>query len=272
MRNLVSYIIENSTRLLFFLLLGFSTIVTVQHHAYYRSQWVGSVNSVNGYFFQKRYELKMYLNLEVENAMLVRDNTFLKQQLYNKVTPIPDPELDSLLKSKYVVYKSDVINNSYSDYRNYMTLNIGAKSGVKPDMGVFTSKGVIGIVERTSDNFSSVMSVLNQKTEINAIVKNTNYFGTLKWDGKYYNVMQLIDVPNVAKVKVGDEIVTGGMSAIFPKNIPIGVVYKLEKESNSNYYIIHVKLHADMTNLGHAYVIQNNLRDEIIELESQIVK
>lgn len=268
MRKLVSYIMENSNQLLFFLLLGFSFLITLQHHSYYRSKVVGSVNNVNGSIAQSIYDMERYWALAEENEMLVRDNLLLKEQVYNssKGNVYPN-EVRSEEGELYCVYSCEVIRNSFNSYKNFLLLNIGASSGVQPDMGVFNSKGIIGVVEKVSDNYASASSVLHNKTEINAIIKGTHHFGTLRWDGKDYRFMQLIDVPGVANIKVGDKVVTGGMSAIFPSNIPIGVIDKLIKEDNSNYYQIQVKLYNDMTNLGHAYVIYNSHREEILELE-----
>lgn len=269
MQRIVSYIIENSNRLLFFLLLGFSIVATIQYHAYYRSQLVGSVNEVNGHLLQEINKLEAYLHLKEENQALVEDNLRLKQQLLNVKKQIPDYKMDTVFNTDHYIFrKANVINNSYRSLKNYLTLDAGIKQGIVPDMAVINSRGVLGVVETTSENYSSVSSLLNTKTEINAIVKNTNHFGTLTWDGKDHRFMQLIDVPRLAKLKKGDIIVTGGMSAIFPANLPIGAIHKLYLEKHTNYYIIQVLLFNDMTNIGHAYVIENKTKKEITELES----
>ncbi len=273
MQRLVTYIIENSNRLLFFLLLGFSLVLTIQQHAYHRSQFVGSVNFVNGEAYYQIYQLKLYLNLRSENEMLVKENMRLKQTLLNVKKQVPDLKIDtSFTKTIFNVFKANVINNSYGSLRNFITLDKGANQHIKPDMAVINSKGILGVVEKTSENYSTVTSLLSIKTEINAIIRGTNHFGTLTWNGKDFRYMQLIDIPRVAKVKKGDVVVTRGMSAIFPANLPIGVISKVFKEKNTNYYIRQVKLFNDMTNLGHAYIIENKERFEIKQLESTIIE
>ena len=59
---------------------------------------------------------------------------------------------------------------------------------------------------------------------INAKVKNTNHFGSLSWDANNFQIMNLDDVPKSALIKNGDTIQTGGMSSIFPEDIPIGTI------------------------------------------------
>ncbi|MCY1481742.1 Cell shape-determining protein MreC [compost metagenome] len=136
-------------------------------------------------------------------------------------------------------------------------------------MGVVNSLGIIGIVEHTSKNYATVISILNIKSEINARIKKSNHFGTLRWDGKSTGFVQLIDVPRLANVRKGDTIVTGNESVTFPPNINIGVIDKIYTDKETNYFTLNVRLFNDMTNLGHVYVLENYERKEIEELEAK---
>jgi rod shape-determining protein MreC len=150
-------------------------------------------------------------------------------------------------------------------------------------MGIINSTGIVGIINRTSKNYSSVMSILNIETKINAKVKRTSHFGTLEWDGLSNNYLLLNDIPETADIKVGDSIITGGMSLIFPEGINVGVVSKvinknkyndsllrfntnndkyLDFEFRENYLNIEVKLHTNMNNLNNVYVIESLNREE----------
>jgi rod shape-determining protein MreC len=160
-----------------------------------------------------------------------------------------------------------VIRNSYSVYENYLTINSGERQGIKPDMGVINSLGIVGIIDNTSPNYATVISILNKKSQINAKVKKSNHFGSLIWNGKSTGYVQLIDVPRLASVRKGDTIVTGGQSVIFPENINIGTIDKVYIDNETNYYTLDIKLFNDMTNLGHVYIIKGKDRQEIINLE-----
>jgi rod shape-determining protein MreC len=145
----------------------------------------------------------------------------------------------------------------------------GAKDSIKEDLGVISSKGIIGIVQNVSQRFSRVISILNTNTSINAKLKKTYHFGTLTWDGKNPNILSLVDVPRSAPVKKGDTITTGGRSLVFPENVPIGIISDFELDENIGYYSISVKLFNDMTNLKHVYVIENTSKEEAYELLNQ---
>ena len=162
-----------------------------------------------------------------------------------------------------------VINNNFSRIDNYLTINRGTKSGIEAEFGVITSKGIIGIVDRSNAGYSRVISILNSRSRINAQLNNTYHFGSLIWDGKNPNIVQLIDVPRQAPLKKGDTIITGGRSLIFPKGIPIGSIEDFSLDQTESYYTINIKLFNDMTNIGYVYVIENLNKEEIQEVQQE---
>ncbi len=270
MQQIFIFIIKNSTRLLFLLLLVISLLLTIQSHSYHRSKVINSANFITGGVYERINSVNEYLNLKTENEGLANENARLKSLLYNRKDTAK--VIDNALLSNFGNYKviqSKIINNNYNVHENFLTINSGTAKGVKPDMGVVNSKGIIGIVENTSKNYATVISILNIKSQINAKIKKTNHFGTLTWNGRNTGYVQLIDVPRLASVKKGDTIVTGAQSVIFPENVNIGTIHKIYTDDKTNYFTIDVKLFNDMTSLGHVYIIENKDRKEILELEAQ---
>jgi rod shape-determining protein MreC len=45
-----------------------------------------------------------------------------------------------------------------------LTIKGGSAAGIRPDMGVINSAGIIGIVDKTSKNYATVISILNVKS------------------------------------------------------------------------------------------------------------
>lgn len=270
MQQLFIFIIKNSTRILFLLLLVISLSLTIQSHSYHRSKVINSANFITGGVYERINSVNEYLNLKTENEGLANENARLKSLLYNRkdTSKIIDKELLSNF-GNYKVIQSKIINNSYNVHENFLTINSGTAKGVKSDMGVVNSKGIIGIIENTSKNYATVISILNVRSQINAKIKKTSHFGTLTWNGKNTGYVQLIDVPRLASVKKGDTIVTGAQSIIFPENVNIGTIHKIYTDDKTNYFTIDVKLFNDMTSLGHVYIIENIDRKEILELENQ---
>ena len=270
MQQIFNFIYKNSNRLLFLLLLGISLALTIQTHSFHRSKIISSANFLSGGVYERINNLNEYLNLKTQNDELASENAKLRSILFNVKDTSNIAKLDSIkgVKSEDVLV-SKVIHNSYNVHENYLTLNSGELQGVKPDMGVINSLGIIGIIDNTSPNYSTVMSILNKKSQINAKIKKSNHFGSLVWDGKSTGYVQLIGVPRLASIKKGDTIVTGGQSAIFPENIGIGTIANIYTEKETNYYKINIKLFNDMTNLGHVYIIKSKNREELINLEKR---
>ncbi|MFV5699582.1 rod shape-determining protein MreC [Flavobacterium sp. ZT3R17] len=268
MQQIFNFIFKNSNRLLFLLLLGISLVLTIQSHSFHRSKIISSANFLSGGVYEKVNSVNEYLNLKTQNDALALENAELKSLLFNRKDTTAVQKLDSLkgVKADDIIV-SKVIHNSYNVYENYLTLNSGELQGVKPDMGVINSLGIVGIIDNTSPHYATVISILNKKSQINAKIKKSNHFGSLVWNGKSTGFVQLIDVPRLAAIRKGDTIVTGGQSVIFPENINIGTIAKIYIDNQTNYYTLDVKLFNDMTNLGHVYIIKSKDRDELINLE-----
>ncbi len=267
MQQIFNFILKNSNKLLFLLLLGISLGFTIQFHSYHKSKVISSANFVSGNAYQKINEVESYFSLRGQNEELAFENARLKMLLFNKKDTIVPEIIDLQGQEKTNIILSRVIHNSYDRYENYLTIDSGSKLGVKPDMGVINDLGIVGIVDNTSTNFATVISILHKKNPINAKIKKSNHFGSLSWDGKSTGFVQLIDVPRLANVRKGDTIVTGGQSTIFPENINIGTINNVYTEKETNFYTINIKLFNDMTNLGHVYIIKNRDTPEILKLE-----
>lgn len=273
MQQIINFIVKNSYRLLFLLLLIISMFLVIKSHSYHRSKVVNSANIVSGTVFEKTNEIKTYFSLKEQNNKLAKENADLRKLLFNKKDSISVLKKDSLKGyDKINVIQSRVINNSYNVSENYLTINSGSLQGIKPDMGVINSQGIVGIVEKTSPKYATILSVLNIKSQINAKIKKSNHFGSLIWNAKNAGFVQLIDIPRLASVKKGDTVVTGGRSTIFPENIPVGIIDKIFIDTQTNYYTLNIRLFNDMTNLNHVYVIENKESDEIIKLEKETAK
>lgn len=267
MQQIINFIIRYKNFLLYIFLLIISLGFTVQSHSYHQSSFFNSSNWIAGNIYQTSFSVTSYFDLNNENKGLIEENKRLRDELFNiKITDLI--ELDSVQMS-YTIASGQIIKNSYTNLRNYITINKGKKDSIKTDMGVITAKGILGIVENTSNSFANVQSILNENSNINAKIKNTNHFGSLVWNAKTYNVVQLIDIPRLVPLTIGDTIVTGAMSSIFPEDIPIGTIKKFNLDTSKSFYTIDVALFNDMTNIKNVYIVNNINRQEIQQLEAK---
>jgi rod shape-determining protein MreC len=268
----IIYFFQKFKYFLFFLFLEcIALTLTFNNLNFHKSKFVNSANSVTGIFYSTLSNSKEYLSLKSKNQSLQEENTQLKNDLErNKLFFSTDILVLDTVKyhQKYTYTEAKIINNNYSKPHNFLTINRGVNEGIVKEMAVINRKGIIGITENVSNNYTRVQSILNKNSNINARLKgNTAYFGTLKWNSIDYNTVQLHDIPRQAPLKIGDTIETGGKSTIFPEGIPIGTVSKINKRNTANSKI-NVTLFNDMSNLENVYVVKNLHKQEIQLLEN----
>lgn len=271
MKQIIKFIEKYRYFILFIFLEFFALFFTIQSHSYHRSRFVNSANSITGNIYNKLSEFRDFFNLKTENQRLLDENTYLKNLLNIENLPIDSInsfKIDTTNQIQpFTYFNAKIIKNDYSKRNNYLLINKGNKQGIEPEMAVVNSKGIIGVTKSVSKYNSTVISVLNKYSQINAKIKNNNHFGTLNWDGKDYRKLQLLDLPRQANIKIGDTIITGGKSTIFPEGILVGTIENIEK-SNKTFKLIDVLLFNDMSSISNVKLIKNNQKKEILFLES----
>jgi rod shape-determining protein MreC len=268
MQQIIFFLIRNKNFLLFIALFSISIFLTIQTHSYHKNKFINSSNAITGGIYSIKSSITDYFNLREENKILINENTRIRKQLESYKSKVVNQNIDtSSILSKYYFVSAKVINNSFSKTKNKLTINKGKRDSIQLDMGVITSKGIVGIIDNVSNKYATIQSILNTNSQINAKLKNAKHFGSLVWNAEDPNVIQLIDIPRLAPVKTGDTIVTGGRSTIFPEGILIGAVIDFELTEDENSQNLNIQLFNDMTNLEHVYIINNIDTQEIINLE-----
>ena len=268
MQQIIFFLIRNKNFLLFIVLFSISIFLTIQSHSYHKNNFVNSSNSITGGIYTIKSSITNYFNLREENEILIDENTRIRIQLESYKSKVVNQNIDTnSILSKYYFVSAKVINNSFSKTKNKLTIDKGERDSIQLDLGVITSKGIVGIIDNVSNKYATIQSILNTNSQINAKLKNAKHFGSLVWNTEDPNVIQLIDIPRLAPVKIGDTIVTGGKSTIFPEGILIGAVIDFELTEDKNSQNLNIQLFNDMTNLQHVYIIDNLDSQEIINLE-----
>ena len=271
MQRIILFFVQNRNFLLFVLLFAVSFALTVNAHSFHQSKVVSSANFLSGGIFGIKTSITDYFDLRTQNELLSEENKTLRTLLSNGGQLSSNGAADSLvLDTNYRFISARVINNTYSKTKNNLTLNRGSSDSVKTDMGVLSPQGIVGMVNSVSKNYASVQSVLNTNSQIPAKFKKSNHFGTLIWNAEDPSVVQLIEVPRIAPVAMGDTIVTDAKSTIFPPGIRVGTVQNFNRKEGDDYYQIDVLLFTDMTSVKHVYLVSQRDASEIRELEKRV--
>jgi rod shape-determining protein MreC len=271
MRTLLQFIIRYHLFFLFLLMEVFSFTLIFKYNRYQRAGILNFSSSVQGFAYSKVFKFREYLNLYKINQELVNENNLLHNQLDNykqivRNSPVMDET--SFPGRKFTYIPAMIINNSVNKQYNFLTLDRGRNHGIKPEMAVISSEGIVGVVYAVSGNFSTVISLLNRDFRLSAKIRKNNYFGSLTWEGISPHTALLSEIPYHVNVQKGDTIVTSGYSAIFPEGLLVGTVSAFEVEE-SNFFRIDVELSEDFNQLTHVYIINNLLNEEQLNLEEQ---
>ena len=270
MRNLISFLIRFNAFFIFLLLETVALIFVFRSHTYHRTGFLNSAGHITGNVFETYFQFGEYLNLKEVNLQLMEENARLRERTDMMYTADFNSTIEvcndtGILMYEYIPVK--VINNSTDRISNYLTLNKGSRDGIRKDMGVITSSGVVGIINRVSADFSTAMSILHKDSRISIKIKRFNYPGTMFWNGGNPSVAELSGIPQHLPLAVGDSIITSGFSAIFPENLPVGIISEIESTKGSSFYEIKVLLSANLQTLQYAYVVNNLFYEQQQQLE-----
>lgn len=272
MRNLVVFFWRNYFFFLFLLLEVLCIYLIVQHNKFQRASFINSSNQVSASILSTSENIQHYFYLKSENERLAKENAELHSHDLLSFSVLVNGQYtvnDTIYKQKYTYTTAKVVNNSTNRRNNFLTLDKGSRQGIKNDMAVITANGVVGHTQDVSENFCTVMSLLNSKTTISVKLKKDGSFGPLNWDGESYQFATLNDIPTHVKLIKGDTVVTSQDSKMFPENIMIGTVESYYKESTKPFYTVKVMLSTDFKKLTHVYIVENKLRAEQDALEKK---
>ena len=279
MRNLLNYLLRNSAWFLAILLIAFSLFLVFKHNSFQRSVYLSSANKVSSQLYGVSNNVTSFFSLKRDNKGLLERNAELEHtvQLLKKhiVTLTGDTStidaftLDSIVPAQFEFIPADVVNISISKFNNYITIDKGSLNGVRPDMGVISSAGVVGVVRNVSQHSAVIIPIINPKFRLGAKLKNSENFGSIAWDGRNADEAQLREVPKHEVFAVGDTVVTG-FSRIFPEGIIVGYTKELGISPDDNFNTFNINLATNFHTLQHVLIIDDKYHRERMALETSI--
>lgn len=271
MKNLIDFFVNYKHWFVFILLEVISLVALFSYNGYQKSVYFTTANGVVGTVYDAISSVSSYLELKTVNSKLEEENENLRKQLVGMKQKLITLGMDSLqvdsVSATYSLVKAQIVNNSIHRGANLITINKGEADGIRPEMAVVNSCGVVGITYMTSSHYSIVMPLINIHSQISCRVKGTEHFGSLIWKRGDSQVAYASGFPRHAKFKKGQIIETNGFSDIFPPSIPIGKVIKVMNSEDGMSYMLMVKLFAEFSNMRDVSVITNFSAPERVRLE-----
>ncbi len=205
---------------------------------------VGTVSRVDN-FFTSIWDNYLYLvDVEKENRKLRETVKILDRRLIqNREATLDNERLKKLIGLRETLQTptiaATVIGEDNSPWFRTITIDRGDKDGIREDLPVVASAGVVGRVVKVSGNSSRVLLLTDHASGISAVVQRSRARGIVK--GKGGNMCSLEFSERGEDVRIGDVILTSGIGGVFPKGLPIGEVTMVRKGSYGIFQIVDIR-------------------------------
>ena len=224
----------------------FQTSLTGASDFFQTIEDIGKFKEENATLKNKNLKLT-YEMLELKEVK--RENEILRQQL-----GFSDEMCLSGLCFQWKMGK--IIGRDSSNYGKYITIDLGAKNGVKENQAVTVSGGVlVGKVVEVFNNSSKVMLITSPDSSVNSIAQTTRANGIVK--GKYATGVKLEMIDQSEELISGDLIITSGLESGIPKGLIIGKISNIEESANKVFKVADLDLFVDFNQIEEIFIIKN---------------
>ena len=117
---------------------------------------------------------------------------------------------------------AQVIGRSSQPFLETLVLNAGRRNGVKPGEAVVDARGMLGRIYVVGDHTSWVILLTDLNSRIPVTVRPGGVQAILS--GSNTNTPLLDALPQNAKMKDGQDVVTSGDGGLLPAGLPVGVL------------------------------------------------
>ena len=115
---------------------------------------------------------------------------------------------------------AQVIGSGGSDLSRIIYIDKGKNDGIKPDLAVITTGGIVGKVLQVYPTTSQVLMINDQSSGVGAMLEKSRLQGVVR--GTPNGELILERVMSDEQVTVGETVLSSGGDQIFPKALPLG--------------------------------------------------
>lgn len=276
MERLFLFVYQYRAFFMFVVLEVFCFWLIIENNQYQGAKFFNSSNTVVASINNFSQSIRDYFLLSDVNRTLAEENAELRRLVEQQKLLIERthevPLTDTALSSRYEFVSAKVVNNQLDRVKNFLTINKGKDAGLEPGMAVISPLGVVGKVKNVSGHFSVVTSILHIDYMISAMLKKSNHFGSVQWNGRDPGFTKFNYIPRHVKPAIGDTVVTTGFNAVFPEGIMVGIISEINLSPEALTYDITLELSQDFRKLSYVTVVKSKLKDEKDDVEREAVE
>jgi rod shape-determining protein MreC len=136
-----------------------------------------------------------------------------------------------------------------------LVINAGSTSGVKRDLAVINPQGLVGKIVDVFPDYSAVQLLFDPGFQVSCVNQRSRVMGIASW--KTGLVLEMSYVSLNADIRVGDQVVTSGLSNIYPAGLKIGQVSSVTQDPKMLFKEIELLPHSDLQELEEVFVIKS---------------
>ncbi len=162
-----------------------------------------------------------------------------------------------------------VISMQSGNWYNEFKIDKGENDGIKEGMVVLSGAGLCGRIIKTAPNYSYVMTIIDDRSNVSGALSRTDDNLIVKGDLTLFSdgLLEVVNIKNEANPVVGDEVVTSHLGDYYPSGILIGEIVSLEDAVGGLTKKAYLKPYVDFKNIREVLVI-NKVWDKYEEEDS----
>lgn len=197
-------------------------------------------------------------NINHNESYLIQKN--VNESLEKEIQELKEAlELNKTL-TEYKPINATILSRNKSYWYNTITIDKGKKDGIKKDMAVITSKGLIGKISSTSYTSSEVKLItsddINFKVSIAIKTNDVDNFAILNGYDTKNNLIKATGIDKTTNINIGDKVLTSGLGEKFPGGIYIGTVEKIESDKYNLSKTVHIKTYQNFNDIHYVTVLK----------------
>lgn len=255
-----------------FLLLEIAAVLMMSRTSSLQDIWISRASHrTHAFVWGVSEKVQNFFSLDKQNRTLASENielSALVREFGQRDLSYRENHLYDSRIGNFRLTPATIIKASRNSQHNYIVLDKGSEDGIKPQTGIVTTNGVVGIVNTVGKHFSYGLTLMNTKMSVSARIGLTGLVAPLEWDGVHSDGAMMRGLPLHHEISPGDTVWTSGFSSVFPPDIPIGITGKLRQVDGSTNEVA-VKLFQDFAALRYVIITENLEREEIEELERE---
>jgi rod shape-determining protein MreC len=197
-----------------------------------------------------------------QNEALLRENQQLRLQMQQGAEAAREnARLRQLLgwqqRQSWKLKLANVVLREPANWWRSVQIDLGSRDGVRPNLPVLTTDGLVGRIASVSLTRSQVVLLGDLNCRVSALVENESRdAGVLGASGPLdRSLVELDYLARTANLKPGQNVVTSGLGGVFPKGIPIGKVVDAQSVDYGLRVEARVKLAAKLSALEEVWVL-----------------